>query len=398
MKQEEQNIGELFKDAFDGFAPEVEGNPWANIEQQLQAKGLQSASSAAGKTGLLGKIGLLPVVAVGSGLVGAALFYVLYTGPTEPVAEQPPVQPTEEITPALETPEVFEEINTDEVIEELNLDVEEPQVTNDVTDKPVKEQVVIKTQAPEAEREYNPTGSAVGGWITKHNSPIPYTNNNTETGTASAVENPTTTDTDQSTPDVNDEQPVVPAIAVVTPTEEAPNALIEASTMEGYAPLTVNFTNPSFKAHYWDFDDGNASTEANPSHTFTEPGTYTVIHEVTGESGTVVSDYMVIEVKEGSSFEYDENRLTNVFTPNGDGDNDLFIVPGIRGKNVKTTIEVYSSLGKLLYKSNSLTEGWDGRDMAGDFAPEGTYYYLIIAEGIDGNLKKEIKGQLTLQR
>ena len=43
------------------------------------------------------------------------------------------------------------------------------------------------------------------------------------------------------------------------------------------APYTVNFVNTSRgSTFHWDFGDGTTSTERNPSHTFTQPGHYTV--------------------------------------------------------------------------------------------------------------------------
>jgi PKD repeat protein len=36
----------------------------------------------------------------------------------------------------------------------------------------------------------------------------------------------------------------------------------------------------------WDFGDGSTSTKQNPSHTYTEPGTYTVSLTVTGYEGS----------------------------------------------------------------------------------------------------------------
>lgn len=43
-------------------------------------------------------------------------------------------------------------------------------------------------------------------------------------------------------------------------------------------PLSVNFTNASSSAvsYFWDFGDGTTSTSANPNHTYTAPGSYTV--------------------------------------------------------------------------------------------------------------------------
>ncbi len=52
-----------------------------------------------------------------------------------------------------------------------------------------------------------------------------------------------------------------------------------AGPVSGTAPLSVRFSNQSAEnseSYYWDFGDGAKSYEQNPSHTYTEPGTYTV--------------------------------------------------------------------------------------------------------------------------
>jgi len=51
-----------------------------------------------------------------------------------------------------------------------------------------------------------------------------------------------------------------------------------ANPIYGYAPLHVTFSNQSFGAstYAWDLGDGNTSNDADPRHTYTEPGTYTV--------------------------------------------------------------------------------------------------------------------------
>ncbi len=53
------------------------------------------------------------------------------------------------------------------------------------------------------------------------------------------------------------------------------------------APLTVNFKNNSTGAatYQWDFGDGNTSATANPSHTYTSTGIYTVTLIVTNANG-----------------------------------------------------------------------------------------------------------------
>ncbi|MCL4253610.1 MAG: PKD domain-containing protein, partial [Anaerolineae bacterium] len=58
----------------------------------------------------------------------------------------------------------------------------------------------------------------------------------------------------------------------------------------GSAPLTVQFTNAStggqVSNYLWNFSDGTTSTEQNPSHQFTNVGTYNVILTVSGPGGS----------------------------------------------------------------------------------------------------------------
>lgn len=53
---------------------------------------------------------------------------------------------------------------------------------------------------------------------------------------------------------------------------------------------SVSFTNTSSNAtsYMWEFGDGGTSTEVNPSHTYTEDGTYTVTLSATNDCGTTI--------------------------------------------------------------------------------------------------------------
>ncbi len=87
---------------------------------------------------------------------------------------------------------------------------------------------------------------------------------------------------------------------LVTVTEPPPSAEFVASSTQGFAPCTLGFTDQSSGAvtsYLWNFGDGTSSSIANPSHTFTLPGAYTIALTVKGPFGrnTVTkTDYVVV--------------------------------------------------------------------------------------------------------
>jgi PKD repeat protein len=78
-------------------------------------------------------------------------------------------------------------------------------------------------------------------------------------------------------------------VAYITVTEPAPVAEFSGTPTSGNAPLLVNFSDlstGSVTSWSWSFGDTTTSTAQNPTHTYTSPGTYTVILVVTGPGGT----------------------------------------------------------------------------------------------------------------
>ncbi len=78
-------------------------------------------------------------------------------------------------------------------------------------------------------------------------------------------------------------------------------ANFRAYPRSGTAPLIVGFTNQStgiITDRLWDFGDESQSTYNSPSHTYTEPGTYTVTLTVSGPSGSdmeTVVNYITVD-------------------------------------------------------------------------------------------------------
>lgn len=67
-------------------------------------------------------------------------------------------------------------------------------------------------------------------------------------------------------------------------------------------------------------------------------------------------------------------RLPNVFTPNGDGRNDVFY-PLNRAFIQKVNFEAYSRWGNLVFRTDDPDINWDGTDMEGKPLDPGTYTY-----------------------
>lgn len=158
-------------------------------------------------------------------------------------------------------------------------------------------------------------------------------------------------------------------------------ALFIADTLSGLAPLEVQFTNnSSFSAtgFLWNFGDNSTSTDVSPIHIYQESGTYVVTLTAINASGCTESISATIVVFGSPSF----LQVPNVFTPNGDGQNDNFqaIGSGITEFNCK----IYDRWGILMHEITDFKGSWDGRTSVGLRSSDGTYFYLVKAKGADG--------------
>jgi len=96
---------------------------------------------------------------------------------------------------------------------------------------------------------------------------------------------------------VNAEESSSSVITVYEPALIVPT--LQASITVGLAPLEVKFGDTSagkFVTYAWDFGDGSSSSEANPTHTYTTPGSYSVSLTVTDQIGRSTSSPEPIQV------------------------------------------------------------------------------------------------------
>lgn len=73
-------------------------------------------------------------------------------------------------------------------------------------------------------------------------------------------------------------------------------------------------------------------------------------------------------------------EVPNVFSPNGDGVNDVWLPTGnFKGLDVR----VWNRWGNLVYEGNLVHGGWDGHTPAGIACSDGTYFYSITVRSAD---------------
>lgn len=177
-----------------------------------------------------------------------------------------------------------------------------------------------------------------------------------------------------------------------------------ADPYEGGAPLIVTFTDKSIRAskYKWEFGDTTTSTLSNPDpHTYYIPGQYSV--KLTIESDLHCVDSLRLD--QNIVVDKSELGIPNVFSPNGDGINDKFIV---ESKSLKSlSVEIFSRSGKKVYSFYGAGEplmewkGWDGNvNSTSVKASPGVYFYVIRASGWDDiNYNgKEYRGTVYLYR
>jgi len=164
---------------------------------------------------------------------------------------------------------------------------------------------------------------------------------------------------------------------------------ITPDTIQGGHAVTFTNSSQDANSYYWNFGDGSTSTDGAPNHIYLNPGTYQVILVGYNKDGCP-------DTAKGDVYVTPEILIPNVFTPNGDGFNDVFYFT-IQGATCFHA-NIYNRWGLLVYELNSEPEGWPGIiRQTGEPAAEGTYYYILNYCDYK-NVAHELDGFITLIR
>ena len=197
-------------------------------------------------------------------------------------------------------------------------------------------------------------------------------------------------------------------------TDPTPIATFTPSAITGCSPLTVNFVNTSINGANYEWGFGgfivNAPSNASQTQTFL---TTTTVQLVAFDSGgcsdttaitvnvtqcgctdLIALNYNPFATIDDGTCEYDQPTVIcpNVFTPNGDGANDLFQLDVTNA--IRVEFVILNRWGSVMYETSGLSPVWDGMGF-GQPAEDGTYFVKYTVTGVDGLTK--ITGQSFVQ-
>lgn len=156
---------------------------------------------------------------------------------------------------------------------------------------------------------------------------------------------------------------------------------------------------------FWTFEHELTSTQEQPTFTYVEAGNFQASLTVYDDYGCDTMYYKDLRVNPV------QLSIPNVFTPNGDGINDTFVItlgtgsdtPGndhgstrYRGDEAEKPLSAYyqstdlmimNRWGRVVYHSKDYQNDWDGGGLA-----DGTYFYVLRCKG----LKEEVQYQGSL--
>lgn len=192
-----------------------------------------------------------------------------------------------------------------------------------------------------------------------------------------------------------------------------PNPLVEISTDPGDTVylqnphVTYSFENLSADSleisnFYWILNSqyNLTSNEEEPRFTYVEVGDYNTELKVYNPQGCDTSYYKTVKVNPVKL------KIPNVFTPNGDGINDYFIITLDGGSDMpgesknrdgddggssleyenyeplnryyeSSELTVFNRWGRIVFHSKDYQNDWDGDDL-----PDATYFYVLKCKGL----------------
>ena len=124
----------------------------------------------------------------------------------------------------------------------------------------------------------------------------------------------------------------------------------------------------------------------NPTTQNLPVGTTPYTVTVTDSNGCTDTDILAITVTADPI----QAAFPNVITPNGDGQNDVLMLPFLGEKIASEyTLNIYARAGNVVLSTTNYQQDWDAKDL-----PDDTYWYVLTYKGD----KKDYRGFITVRR
>jgi gliding motility-associated-like protein len=159
-------------------------------------------------------------------------------------------------------------------------------------------------------------------------------------------------------------------------------------------PVIVIQNEASLDVTEWlyDFGDGNLSSYSDGPHEYAGWADYIITQIVTNTFGCSDTTYRNVSVNEQLLF-----YIPNAFTPDGNGNNDIFR-PSFYGSDIlQYEFTIFDRWGKVVFKTTDSEGGWDG-SIQGALAQDGVYNWTMKYRSPDNPILAIEQGSVTLLR
>ena len=198
---------------------------------------------------------------------------------------------------------------------------------------------------------------------------------------------------ENNTVEIEDQNNCIETLSINIDSPSEIIAEFDISPDNGQAPLLTSITNYSLGADIFIWSINNLFSDSIINTDF-----QTII-DVFGEYEITL---VAMNSNTNCSEEYTQEitiegliELPNAISPNGDNINDYlsFASYGIED----FSINIFNRWGTKVYTLTDINQKWNGNSIYGEALPEGVYFYILTAEGIEGSIIEQ-KGSITLYR
>ena len=175
---------------------------------------------------------------------------------------------------------------------------------------------------------------------------------------------------------------------------------------DAIVPVEFTFTNESINFSNPNDPDTDSTFYFNPNvgnepwtithditdefaYTYTERGEYEVCLVAQNNNGCTDTTCQTLLICQDLEFE-----PINIFSPDGDGINDIFTFEYRSKAVIEFKCLVVDRWGVVIREFNDINDGWDGTDQKGNPVPDGVYFYSYSGKGETGEI---IDGMGTAQ-